>query len=295
MVWLYRVRARVGGGFLQANIHFISGLPRSGSTLLAALLRQNPRFSAGLSSPLHALFSHVLKAVSSENDLAFAVPSEKKEALLRGLFDSWLGDTPPGHVAFDTNRLWTARLPALTRLFPQAKVICCIRDVAWILDSIERLIRRNAFELSGLFIDDVERATVYSRCEALASRDRLIGLPWHALKEAYWGEHADRLLLVEYDFLAQAPEAALRAIYDFIGEPWFPHDFGNVTLDEPVMDEVLRTPGLHAIRPRVAWAPRRSVLPPDLLERYGACSFWDQAPPGAARLLGRANAPATAA
>ncbi|MBU0835751.1 MAG: sulfotransferase, partial [Gammaproteobacteria bacterium] len=27
--------------------HFISGLPRSGSTLLAALLRQNPRFHAG--------------------------------------------------------------------------------------------------------------------------------------------------------------------------------------------------------------------------------------------------------
>jgi hypothetical protein len=28
------------------GIHFISGLPRSGSTLLAALPRQNPRFHA---------------------------------------------------------------------------------------------------------------------------------------------------------------------------------------------------------------------------------------------------------
>lgn len=28
-------------------MHFISGLPRSGSTLLAAILRQNPRFGAG--------------------------------------------------------------------------------------------------------------------------------------------------------------------------------------------------------------------------------------------------------
>ena len=32
---------------MQNRLHFISGLPRSGSTLLAALLRQNPRFSAG--------------------------------------------------------------------------------------------------------------------------------------------------------------------------------------------------------------------------------------------------------
>jgi sulfotransferase len=33
----------------MASIHFISGLPRSGSTLL----RQNPRFEAGMSGPLH--------------------------------------------------------------------------------------------------------------------------------------------------------------------------------------------------------------------------------------------------
>jgi Sulfotransferase family len=40
----------------MASMHFISGLPRSGSTLLAALLRQNPRFEAGMSGPLAGLF-----------------------------------------------------------------------------------------------------------------------------------------------------------------------------------------------------------------------------------------------
>ncbi|MBD9680249.1 sulfotransferase, partial [Pseudomonas sp. PDM18] len=34
------------------NFHFISGLPRSGSTLLSAILLQNPRFHAGMSSPV---------------------------------------------------------------------------------------------------------------------------------------------------------------------------------------------------------------------------------------------------
>ncbi|MGI4764644.1 MAG: sulfotransferase, partial [Janthinobacterium lividum] len=33
-------------------MHFISGLPRSGSTLLAALLRQNPTVHAHISSPV---------------------------------------------------------------------------------------------------------------------------------------------------------------------------------------------------------------------------------------------------
>jgi sulfotransferase len=34
------------------TLHFIAGLPRSGSTLLVALLRQNPRFAARISSPV---------------------------------------------------------------------------------------------------------------------------------------------------------------------------------------------------------------------------------------------------
>jgi len=34
------------------TFHFISGLPRSGSTLLSAILRQNPRFYAGMTSPV---------------------------------------------------------------------------------------------------------------------------------------------------------------------------------------------------------------------------------------------------
>jgi len=37
---------------ISLQFHFISGLPRSGSTLLAAVLLQNPRFRAGMSSPV---------------------------------------------------------------------------------------------------------------------------------------------------------------------------------------------------------------------------------------------------
>ena len=41
---------------MQNGIHFISGLPRSGSTLLVAILRQNPRFHAGMTSPVGAMY-----------------------------------------------------------------------------------------------------------------------------------------------------------------------------------------------------------------------------------------------
>ena len=49
---------------MQKVIHFISGLPRSGSTLLAGILRQNPRFHAGMSSPVASLFMALQGAMS---------------------------------------------------------------------------------------------------------------------------------------------------------------------------------------------------------------------------------------
>ena len=53
---------------MQNRLHFISGLPRSGSTLLAALLRQNPRFTAGMSSPVYPLFRSMLTETSARNE-----------------------------------------------------------------------------------------------------------------------------------------------------------------------------------------------------------------------------------
>ena len=52
------------------RFHFISGLPRSGSTLLAALLRQNPRFHAGMSGPVAGLVGSLLGEMSGRNEFS---------------------------------------------------------------------------------------------------------------------------------------------------------------------------------------------------------------------------------
>ncbi len=57
---------------MRHGIHFISGLPRSGSTLLSAILRQNPRFHAMMTSPVGAIYLAMLGAVSRKNEAAGA-------------------------------------------------------------------------------------------------------------------------------------------------------------------------------------------------------------------------------
>ena len=267
------------------TFHFISGLPRSGSTLLAALLRQNPRFHAGMTSPVGSLFSTLLGQFSAGSEFGPVITQEQRKRLLAGLFSNYYAEQAGKDIVFDTNRQWCARLPALMDLFPQAKVIACVRNVAWVMDSLERLYRANPYENTKLFGDDVERNTVYSRVDTLAQRNRLVGFAWAALKESYYGEHSRSLLVVDYDLLTQAPEKVLRLVYDFIEAPWYQHDFNNVHYDAPEFDQALGLAGLHRVRPQVAAQARRTILPPDLFQQYSALSFWNDGAGSAASVI----------
>lgn len=216
----------------------------------------------------------MLSAMSENNEGSVFLSPQQKSALILSIFSAYYQGALDKEVIFDTNRLWCSKLSLISQLFPDAKVICCVRNIAWIMDSIERLIQRNVFDDSQLFSNSAERATVYSRTEALSLGGRLVGFAYNALKEAFYSEESHRLLLVEYDLLAQNPQKTIELLYKFLGEETFNHDYENIEYDEPEFDLNLNTKGLHKVRPKVEFKPRQTILPPDLFERYNSLSFW---------------------
>ena len=83
------------------------------------------------------------------------------------------------------------------------------------MDSIERLTIKNSFDVSRLFNKPTEGATVYTRTETLSQGGRLVGLAYNALREAFYSEYSSRLLLVDYDLLAQKTAQILHLIINF--------------------------------------------------------------------------------
>ena len=262
---------------MDKQIHFISGLPRSGSTLLSAILRQNPRIHAGMTSPIGPVFNACLTAMGAENEFSVFFKDEQKRDILMGIFEGYYRHVEAPGIVFDTNRMWTSRVAAVRKLFPGAKMICCVRNPAWVMDSIERLIRRNAFDVSRIFTSAQERATVYTRADALLNPHRMIGFAWSALKEAYYSENSDMMLLVDYELLASRPAEVMPLIYRFIGEEPFEHDFDNVEYEADEFDSQLVAKGLHTVRGKVELKPRQTILPPDLFKRFQDLVFWQDA------------------
>lgn len=259
--------------------------------MLAAILRQNPRIHAAMTSPVGSLFTSLHNAMGLNNEFSEFIDEKQRERMLRGIFDLFYQDHSQETI-MDTNRLWCARLPLLFRLFPEAKVLCTVRNVAWIMDSVERLVRKNALLPSKLFNGPHESDTVYHRVEALANRDRFVGFSYYALKEAFYSPEARNILVIDYEHLTQAPGKVLPLVYQFLGLEPFVHDFENLDYQEPGFDARLGMHGLHEIKRKVAYRPRPTVLPPDLFQQYSQLDFWKNREGSVASIINAAMPPA---
>jgi sulfotransferase len=253
------------------KIHFIAGLPRSGSTLLSGILRQNPRFHASIQSPLAPIILGLIKNMSSTADSSRFISDDQRERVLRAAIEAFYEHIGAAKVVFDTSRWWPVLLGALVPIFREARVLCCLRNPVWIIDSIERQVQRNAANVSRLFDGDAN-ANVYTRAEALL-KNRILAPAMQNLRQAWFGEHADRLIAIPYDSLAQRPAQVIAQIYELLGEEPFEHDFDRVEYDEPEYDAFLGLPGFHRVEPKVEYKPRRTILPVDLFAQCDEC-FW---------------------
>jgi sulfotransferase len=254
------------------KFHYISGLPRSGTTLLSAILNQNPRFNASISGPLARMVRAVVNEASGAGGYGVQCPSDKRKHIVTNMMQSYYYDSDK-EIMFDTNRGWTLLLPMLKDMDINSKVIVCVRDISWILDSFESLIQKNNYNNTTMFSES-ENVNCYTRARALMDSGRTVGFAYNALKQALSSNERGMLKVVEYENLAKNPEKVMRDIYDFLGEEYFEHDFNDVEYSNDEFDAEVGIKGLHTTRKKVEFKPRRSILPPDLFNMYKDANVW---------------------
>jgi len=267
--------------------HCIAGLPRSGSTMLAAILRQNPRFRVEIASPVPHLLDCLLRQMSGDSLWRQNFDQlGRRERILRGLIENYQG-LRGGEVAIDHNHPWNGKLGLLDKLFPAARVICCVREVPAILNSVERILRDNPLETSKLFHFNPE-TTVYSRAAMMmCPGSGFVAQCWEQLREAWCGPFREKLILVEYDELIAMPAAVLAEIYGRLGQPLFEHDFEHFYYAAEDSDRRTGMLGMHCVEGPIRQRPSENFLPPDIGAQYSGpeVHFWRKEEPCLTRRL----------
>lgn len=234
------------------DIHYITGTPRSCSTLLCNILAQNPKFHSTASSGLIDLIYPARKNLTDLLEFKAMNPKDSENMFydwakggILNAFNS-LTDRP---VVFDKGRSWIGYLDLLFNLFPEAKVIVPIRDVRGILTSMERIRRKHPAYFEAEENPATNFTTIERRVQAWLSSPKL-GIAIERVFEAS-ERFKDKIHFVHAEDLTNNPKQTINKIYNYLGEDYFDHDFNNVEQYTKEHDGVWWPHGDHSIRSQV--------------------------------------------
>ena len=265
----------------------MAGLPRSGSTVLSAILNQNPRFYSGPSSPVLSTMYTVGKHLAN-NELFTGYPKpEQAKNIISSIIDQFYDDVEKP-VVIDKNRAWPARVPYIRGYIgQQAKIICPVRDIDEILTSMIMMIRRNPYKEGQERINFIDEQLVKlniplsddNRCEFIAGPQGILGQSLDAIQEGFKQGFSDRIHFVEYKDLVNNPGETLKSLYEFLDEEYYEHTFDD--LENQNQEQDLKTYGLadmHQVHSKLeSTAPDPSeILSKNILNKCKGMDFWRQ-------------------
>lgn len=255
----------------RTKYHFIVGLPRSGSTMLAALLNQNPNFYASGTSAAQIIFQMLYNQFSGVSELSALLDDDQRREVMHAVIDAVHHKRGERGVVFDTNRRWLLRAEQLVALYPLCRFIVTVRDPARVVSSLEKARRALTFRQSKLFDPDT---TLDQRVSRLMSDDGIVGHSLNLVRDAMAGPMSERMILIDYDRLLDKPAETLVLLYKFLREPAFEHDFQDFSFELPALDTFLNTPGLHTIRGPLRPATREMLLPEEMARKLRRGAVW---------------------
>ena len=220
----------------------LSGLPRSGSTLLSSILSQNPDIHAEGNSAVCQLMWDMQQSChgNAQEQLLANNRYDTVKDLITSIPSIYYKDVKASTI-IDKCRSWT--LPDNMNMLYQyidnePKVIVLERPIIDIVKSFVSLRKENNWQgnLEEGLLDDWSEPIVRS----------LNGVKW--AKENNKGE----FLFIQYDDLVHNTKSTMNKIYEFCKLESFKHEFNNIVNKHPETDEVYGMLGQHNIRPTIS-------------------------------------------
>lgn len=240
------------------TIYFLAGLPRSGSTLLANILLQNPRLYVTPTSGIMEMLTQ-LRNSWDRNDAFQATDrglSEKiKGNVLHAMLQAYFSHVEQP-ICIDKNRYWAESLEmgaALVGGRENIRVLVTVRDLRDVVASFERLYRETSAlgQLPQEAAMPVKFKTALGRVETFIDDAQPVGRSYNAIRDAVTRGWKDRMHFIDYVDLTRRPQKTLEKIYGFLGEIPYKHDFDNVAQQTVEDDFVYGFRDLHTIRGKV--------------------------------------------
>ena len=254
------------------QLFFLVAMPRSGNTLFASIMNQNPEIVATPNSITLEIMKdlHLLK----QTDVFLNYPDHKSlDNVLDSVFDTYYKDWPQ-RIIIDRGPVMTpGNFQLMQKHFKRPfKCIVLLRDLMDVLASYMKWYTEN----SDSFVNRFNLKNDEEKLMMVMNKDGAVAKDLEAIKNAF--NYPDICHFVKYDDLVSQPEQEFRKIYKFIGEPYYNHKFENlkqVEVNGMGYDDKIVGKNMHKIKTvvRKKYNPYIEKIPERIRQKYGHIRF----------------------
>jgi len=252
------------------KIFFLSGLQRSGSTLLTCLFNQNKEIYSTPTSPLFSILLECGKTIDNcYNQFTFDKEVVSSN-VISGIMSSYYKNSSKKYI-IDKNRGWVHSIDILKKYDISPKIICTIRPIPEIISSFITLIKKSKNQYN---IVDKElrllnqQININNRSNLIF--DRIIDVHRKSIIENL-EKNRENIHIVTYDNLVFNTKETMESIYNFLELDPFEHNFSSVH-NEYVEEKDLEWgfENLHLVRENIKKisTPPEEVIGKELTEYY---------------------------
>lgn len=260
----------------------MAGLPRSGSTLLASILNQNPDIYVSAQSPLPNILGAAYNQYQSKENL-----DSSRFDDIYNVVDNIIPlfyEKHPEKYIIDKNFSWLDPHPYVIlehHLKNNIKVICPVRDVMEILASWNKLCendKNNEYDKLIIKGDKSKRPIADKRADFfinISGEESGIKNSIEAMKRVLYPQFKDSILLVEYNDIVIKTKETIEKIYDFLGIEKFEHTFNSLKTTHEYND-VWGAKGHHEIKTEIQKEEYdlSKIFSDSVIKKYSGLEFW---------------------
>jgi sulfotransferase len=270
----------ISGKMNNKTYYFLAGMPRSGNTLLSALLNQNPKIYSSPLSPVCEQMYRLTLTLQDATGLRNEENSERTKYILNNYMDNFYYDINKP-IIFDREKYWLTppNLDViLNYITPNPKIIFTVRNYVDILASYINLSLADIeyeIENQHLYIKDLPRYDLIA--EFLSRTNSSLDLSMLCVRTGLKEEYKKYVHFVDYEDLVTSPEQTLKDLYFFLEEEPFNHDLNNIQkLEIDRDDKVNQNTLTHFVSPSIIPSQLKGseIFSDSILKKYSNMNIW---------------------
>jgi sulfotransferase len=254
------------------KLFFLVAMPRSGNTLFASIINQNPNIVCTANSITLEIMKDVF--LLKKTDVFENYPDHKSlNSVLDNVFDNYYKHWSQEYIIDRGPVMTKSNFVLMQKHYKRPfKCVVLLRDLMDVLASYIKWYTENP----DAFLNKLNLKNDEEKLSMLMNTKGSIAKSLEAIKNAY--NYPDICYFVKYDDLVQNPREEINKVYNFLNIPYYPHQFTNlqqININGIPYDDTIVGNNMHKIKKEIKkeYNPYIEKIPQRIKDKYEHIRF----------------------